>query len=109
VYQEVRTEMKKYALRVDDPIFGASDLTLYFERENLHVGDEIVLKRSQVKSWKKDTKAINKLFLTKGKSEKIRDRDVGNYEIKLKVGENIGYRAMESVLDPYQAFSVYVI
>ena len=101
--------MEKYAIRVDDPIFGASDMTLYFEKESLREGDEIVLKRSEVKSWRKDTKAINNLFLRNGKSEKIRDRDVGNYEIKLKFGKNIGYSAMESVLDPFQAFSAYIV
>ena len=101
--------MKKYALRVDNPILRAdADLTLYFERENLHVGDEIVLKRSQVKSWEKDIKVINKLFL-QGKSEKIGDRNVDNYEIKLKVGENIGYRAMKGDLDRYEGFSASII
>jgi len=101
--------MKKYALRVDDPILGANDVTLYFEKESLRKGDEIVLKRSEVKNWRKDTKAINNLFLKKGKSEKIRDRDVGNYEIKLKIGYEIGLRALESDLGSYQGFSAYIV
>ena len=101
--------MKKYALRVDDPILRV-ELTLYFEKEDtLHIGDEIILKRSEVKSWPKQIKAINKLFLKKGKSEKIRDRDVGNYEIKFKIGEGVGLRALVSVLEPYQAFNVSIV
>ncbi|MDP2864280.1 MAG: hypothetical protein Q8N73_01305 [bacterium] len=95
--------MKKYALRVDDPI-------LYFKKESaLRTGDEIVLKRSQVKSWGKDTEAIDNLFLKKGKSEKIRDGDVGNYEIKFKIRNEISLRAIESVLGSYQGFSADIV
>jgi len=99
----VREKMKKYALRV------YNELTLYFEKESLRKGDEIILKRSQVKNWRKDTKAINKLFLKKGKSEKIRDRNVDNYEMKFMVGEGIGFRALESDLGSYQGFSASVL
>ena len=94
--------MKKYALRVDD-------LTLYFEKESLHKEDEILLKRSEVKNWRKDKKRIDNLFKKRGKSEKIRDRDVDNYEIKFKVGDEIGYRALEGVSDAYQAFGASII
>jgi len=90
------------ALRVEE-------LTLYIEKESLRKGDEIILKRSEVKTWRKDAKAINKLFLRKGKSEKIRDRDVDNYEMKFMIGNEIGYRALESDLDSYQGFSASVL
>ena len=94
--------MKKYALRVDN-------LILYFEKESLHKEDEILLKRSEVKNWRKDKKRIDNLFKKRGKSEKIRDRDVDNYEIKFKVGDEIGYRALEGVSDAYQAFGASII
>lgn len=94
--------MKKYALRVEE-------LTLYFEKESLREGDEIILKRSEVKSWRKDIKAINVLFSRRGKSEERRIRNVDNYKIKFKVGEGIGLRALESVMEPYQAFSGSII
>jgi len=98
----VRKKMEKYALSVEE-------LTLYFEKESLHKGDEIVLKRSEVKSWRKDIKAINKLFSKKGKSEKIRDRDIGNYEIKFMIGNEMGYRALEGESGSYQGFSASVL
>jgi len=98
----VRKKMKKYALSVEE-------LTLYFEKESLRKGDVVIIKRSQVKTWKNNRRAINKLFFKKGKSEKRRDRNVDNYEIKLKVGNEIGYRAPESVSDTYQAFSASII
>lgn len=93
--------MKKYALRV-------ADLILYFEKESLRKEDVVIIKRSQVKTWKKDRRAINKLFLKRGKSEKIRDRDVNNYEIKLKVGDEIGSRALEDESGSYEGFSAYI-
>ena len=93
--------MKKYALRV-------ADLILYFEKESLRKEDVVIIKRSQVKTWKKDRRVINKLFLKRGKSEKIRDRDVNNYEIKLKVGDEIGYRALEDESGSYEGFSAYI-
>jgi len=94
----------RYALRINDPALK-TELTIYFEKESLQTGNEITLKRNQVKSWRKDIKAVNKLFLIRGKSEKIKDRDVNNYEIKFKVGDGIGFRALESVMEPYEAFS----
>ena len=101
--------MEKYALRVkvNDPLLRV-EVTLYFEKESLHVGDEILLKRSQVKSWRKDIKAINKLFLKRGKSE-IRDRNVDNYEMKFMIGNEMGYRALEGESGSYQAFSASVL
>jgi len=105
----VKKKMKKYAFRVDGLTLKGDDLTLYFEKESLHKGDGIVLKRSQVKSWRKDKKRIDNLFKKQGKSEKIRDRDIGNYEIKFKIGNEIGYRALEGVSDAFQAFSAEII
>jgi len=93
--------MKKYALRIDE-------LTLYFEKESLRKGDEIILKRSEVRSWRKDIKAINKLFLKKGKSEKIRNR-VDNYEVNFRIGNEMGYKALEGVPGSYQGFSASVL
>ena len=98
----------RYALRVNDPALKF-ELTLYFEKESLRTGDEIILKRNQVKSWRKDEKSVNKLFLIRGKSEKIRDRNIDNYEIKFKVGDGIGLRALESVMESYEAFSASII
>ena len=107
MYQEVKKKMR-YALGINDPALK-TELTIYFEKESLQTGDEIALKRSQVKSWRKDIKAANKLFLIKGKSEKIKDRDVNNYEIKFKVGDGIGFRALENVREPYETFSGSII
>lgn len=102
--------MKKYALIVDDPILR-DDLTLFFEKESLRKGDVVIIKRSQVKTRKNDRRAANKLFLKRGKSEKIRDRNVDNYEIRVDVVDEIGYRALEddSGLSFYEGFSASIV
>ncbi|XOB41492.1 MAG: hypothetical protein ACKKMS_02090 [Candidatus Nealsonbacteria bacterium] len=100
--------MEKYALEVNDPLLRIENLFLYIEKESLHKGEEIILKRRQVKSWRKDIKAINKLFLKKGKSEKIRDR-IDNYEIKFRIGNEMAHKALEGVPGSYQGFSASIV
>ena len=97
--------MFKYAL-----LIGGGSPTFYIDwPEKLHLGDEIEIKRSEVKCWKKDLKLINNLFFKKGKSERIRDRDINNYLIKLKIGADSGGRCLENENATYEGFSTYVV
>jgi RIO-like serine/threonine protein kinase len=97
--------MLKYAL-----LIGGSSPTLYIDwPEKLNSGDEIEIKRSEVKYWRKDFKIINKLFLKNGKSEKPKDRDVNNYIIKVRIGSQSGGRCLEEGNGTYEGLSVYLV
>jgi len=96
--------MFKYALLVN-----GSNPTLYIDwPEKLHPEDEIEIKRDAVKCWKNQIKIVNKLFLTRGKSEIPRDRNVNNYVIKLRIGAESGGRCLEDENATYEGFSVYL-
>ena len=97
--------MFKYALMI-----GGDSPILYIEwLEKLHTNDVIEIKRNGVKFWKKELKIINNLFFKKGKSEKLRDRDVNNYVVKIKIGAESGGRCLEDENETYEGYSAYLI
>jgi hypothetical protein len=92
-------------------LIGGSSPTLYIERpDKLHTGNEIEVKRSEIKYWLKDLKDINTLFFKKGISEKPRDRDVNSYTLKLRIGTESGGRCLQNVNNiTYEGFSAHLI
>lgn len=96
--------MNKYAL-----IINGDKPLIYVELEKkLYTDNEIEIKRSEVKYWKKDLKLINILFLKNGTSEKLKDRDINNYKIKLRIGSDSGTRCLENSNESYEGFIAYL-
>ena len=96
--------MFKYAL-----IINAGSPILYIEKvERLHKEDVTEVKRTEIKYWRKELKIINALFKTNGTSEKLNDRDINNYSLKLRIGTESGGRALENENGTYQGLSTYL-
>lgn len=95
---------KKLALLVEN-------LTLYLESENFpHIDEEIVVKRRNlVTVERKKQKIINNFFFTKGKSQKSKDRNVNNYEVKVKITNETSSRSPEGSTETYKGYTAYLI
>lgn len=99
----VHQPRKKFAFLVEN-------LTLYLENENFpRINEEMVIKRRNVINVeRKKQKIIDNFFFKKGKSQKPRDNNINNYEIKVKIANETSSMSPEGSANIYKGFVAYL-
>lgn len=90
--------------------FLLENLTLYLENENFpRINEEVVIKRRNlINVERKKQKIIDNFFFKKGKSQKLRDNNINNYEIKVKIANETSSMSPEGSADIYKGFVTYL-